>query len=594
MVPGIHTTGGRAHRGSGLILCGALIVAPPALGQEGATRDDDRGALLLAPTQGRPAVVLPGGAVELCVCVASAPERVRVELHDRRWGTRLELALSETAAADVAACRPLRLAIPPDASTGAYDVEVRIDEQTIRARHAVAVVAPGARTRVVHLGAMHLGEVGAPEFEFGLIRELNLLAPTLIIMTGSYVDPTHDDPPDGWRRMMDALAQIDAPVVMACGEHDDPRLYSELVAPSPVGVVETPGLRVVVLYDHTGRPLSGDPGQRRWIESVFAATPADTLTVVVGHAALPSLLGEWHTGGVLSARVREARLGLWFTSAPRRGDEVRRLELAAAAAPMLLASAAVASRSMRDGSDGVARFRVVEIDGARVASPGTSTESEPLGVLLAVGRLTVHAERSADDPPTRAAVQVVNHHPFALRDLRVPMRVRAAGDARPWVRGGRLERAERRGDEWDCSVRFDLPDKGALRIVAGTEPAPEPADLRVAFELPGSWSARADGALVGAAESRACLRVTNASAAAAQVAPLVRLDGSLVPYRLEGADGPVATAYRLRLEPGESVTLQPDWSAVTVAPGRRMLQVYLKGSPDWTVVSQALAIAPAP
>lgn len=576
-----------------MIACVVLLVTAPALGEEG-EHAGGGGALLLAPTQGRPAVVLPGGAVELCACGSSVPETVRVELHERRWGTRLELALPETAAADVAECRPLRLAIPADASTGVYDVEVRVDAQTIRARHAVALVAPGTRARIVQLGAMHLGDVGAPEFEYALIRELNLLAPTLIIMTGNYVDPTHDDPPDGWRRLMDALAQIDAPVVMACGEQDDPPLYSEFVAPSPVGVVEAPGLRVVVLYDHAGRPLVRDAGQRQWVEGVFSAAQPDTLTVAVGHAVLPSLLGEWHAGGVLSARVREARLGLWFTSAARRDDEARRRELAAASAPMLLAAAAIASRSARDGSDSVARFRVVDIDGARVSSPGGTTDTEPLGSLLAVGRLAIHAENSADGAATQAAVQVVNQHPFPLRELRISMRVRAAGDARPWVRGGRLERAERRGDEWDCSVRLDLPDKGAARITAGTEPAPQPPDLRVVFELPGAWSARADGGLVGAAESRGCVRLTNAGPATAQVAPLVRLDGSPVPYRLEGADGPVATAYRVRLEPGASVTLQPDWAAVTVAPGRRMLQVYLKGSPDWTVVSHALAIAPAP
>ena len=44
--------------------------------------------------------------------------------------------------------------------------------------------------------------------------------------------------------------RLDAPALLACGDHDDMTLYSKYVAPSPIGVVDLGRFRGVVLLDH--------------------------------------------------------------------------------------------------------------------------------------------------------------------------------------------------------------------------------------------------------------------------------------------------------------------------------------------------------
>ncbi len=68
----------------------------------------------------------------------------------------------------------------------------------------------------------------------------------------------------------------------------------------------------------------------------------------------------------------------------------------------------------------------------------------------------------------------------------------------------------------------------------------------------------------------------------AEIAPLVRLDGEVVSYCVVGESGPVASMYHLRLAPQQTVTLQLDLTGVRVEPGRRELQVYVKGGPALT------------
>jgi hypothetical protein len=141
---------------------------------------------------------------------------------------------------------------------------------------------------------------------------------------------------------------------------------------------------------------------------------------------------------------------------------------------------------------------------------------------------------------------------------------------------------------WECWLAFDLPDKGALRAVVGAGAEPAEPQVDVQFDAPGELTLKAvtsdDGVSHQTTAWPGTLRLVNTADHPAVVSPLVRLDGGSVPYRVAGAAGPLATAYRLRLEPGQAVTLQPDLSLLRIEPGRRELQVYVQGG---------LAYAPA-
>lgn len=483
---------------------------------------------------------------------------------------------------------PLRLTLPGDIAPGVYDLEARLDDTTCIARHCVAVGPIARAVRIVHLSNMNIGDPAAPRADERLIDEINLLAPTLIVATGDYLDVTHPDPSRGWRELTDFVCRFDAPMLMACGDHDDLALYGRFVAPGPLGMIDLGPHRGIVVFDTPAKPIDADAEQLRWVQRSLLDRPAGGAAFIIGHDESAGLLRAWYAGGVLHEMIRRANLRLYFTGGARSADSFALRELLASAAPLNCVRTPQSSSAPRDGGDGRSRFSVIDM-----------TEDGSVQIrTLPTGQLRMSLEESAG--PTRVTATIVNGHAFELDDLHARVRIRRSGEQRPWCSGGELISAVEAEDSWICRVRVSVPDGGARSFVVGAD-GPAPASCPAVVQIGGPTrltfvtESSADGVtyqrLLGEPPS---VFVSAAGGQSSAVTPLLRLDGNPVAYRVAGSDLPYALAHTLRLSAGQRLTLQVDMSAVRVRSGRRSVQLYWKGASQWPPVWQPLDIEVRP
>ncbi len=252
---------------------------------------------LLAPTLGRPAVVAAGQGFTIAATADAPVERASAVLVYRRDRTiRIPVTLPEDAAARIAKGEPLAALVPDSTPAGTFDLELTLDAAKLSQRHAVSIWNPTRRLRIVHLSDIDFGELSVPALDPRLIDEVNLVAPTLVVLTGDLVDPGAREILAAWRSVIDYLEGIDAPLLIAQGDHDVPELYSRFIAPSPVGDLRIGDYRAIVLSDHALAPITADAGQRDWIERL-SANDSPSMSFVVSHADTPTLLTLWAREG---------------------------------------------------------------------------------------------------------------------------------------------------------------------------------------------------------------------------------------------------------------------------------------------------------
>ena len=630
----------------GLFVSPALF-ADPGTRQE--TQSESVQPVLLSPTLGRPAFVKPGGTLSIIAQLPNSGEDITFTLVLRhtlildlggpplqRWAARIrtrfvsptaeamghpsnatrkprcdEVLISERlprqryrleagtdAPGRLATAQSITLQLPEGVLEQTYDLEIRCGDVRLVGRHCVAVGRVSDRIRLVHLSNMNIGDVSAPDFDWQLIDEINLVCPTLIVATGDFLDVTHDNPDEGWRRLADFFSRFDAPALIACGDHDDLERYSRFIAPSPVGVIEIGGYRGIVLYDLPQRPVCNDPDQVQWVERTLTSVGDERPAFIVAHDDSPNLLRGWRRRGELARMISATRLGLWFAGGHRDWDGVEYRSLIAAAEPMLYLRTHQSSRATRDGAACVSHYRIVDLFGDRVWLPG-SESVQAVTPSLSAGRLSINFDGANDGSRRRIAFDVVNNHAFRLDGLGVRVLLVRNGAQRPWCLGAELEQVRELGQLWECRVGFDLPDKGARRIVVGIGPKPTLPEVEVMFDVSSrlrlerkqtgeglTYLSRTDGS--------ALIHLRNSSAEAATITPLLRLDGQTLAYVVLDEPGPAATACRLRIAPKATLTLQADLTVIRVSSGRRELQVYLKGPPAWWPACHPLEVVVTP
>ena len=537
---------------------------------------------LLSPTLGRPVFVEPGHAFQIVARLPDADPAVSFALIPAgQRHLRYALEPEPDAADRLAAGEPLQLGVPATVPAQTYDLEINCGAQSLLGRHCVAVGRVGRSLRLVHLSNMNVGDAGAPGFDQRLIDEVNLVAPTLIIATGDFLDATHADADAGWRELVDYVTRFDAPLLMACGDHDDIGLYSRHVAPSPIGLVDVGRHRAVLLFDHPRAPIDRNPEQIRWVERTLGTPGFDGLTFIITHDESPNLLRYWQQHGTLSRMIRSGRIGLWFTAGHRDWDKRAFQGVIAAAAPMAFLQTHQSSTAPRGGATGVSHYRIVDIFDERVVLPHDTAGSRGNPPSTPVGHLDATLDGPNDGSRSQLRLTAVNNLPYRLDRLSFTVRLRTRTEQKPWCQGARLEQVVEHDEFWECRVRFDLPDKGSLRALVGSGREPAATSASVEFEVERRLhfrrSATSDGlTFLSLTDTTPTVHLRNDGSAAIEVSPLARLDGDPLAYRPLSGESRFAAAYRLHLGPGETASLQLDLSAVRVAPGRRELQIYLE------------------
>jgi hypothetical protein len=562
----------------------AIIVVGAASPSSGRAATDADAARLLSPTLGRPVFVSAGSAFAVRAVAPLGSTQVECALlRADSPAQRIRLQPAGDAAARLAAGEALALTVPLDTPRRTYDLEVRVGAAVLRGRHSVAVTEADDPVRLVHLSNMNVGDLSAPEFDDRLVSEINLVAPTAIVMTGDYLDATHPNPRAGWQDLVSFVLRLDAPVILACGDHDDIGLYSEFAAPSPVGVIQVGRHRGVVLFDHPGAPIDRDADQIRWVESLTRMAGGDGLTFVISHDDYPNLLAYWQRAGSLEGTIRDGRVGVWISGGHLDWDGVENAALVAAAAPMRYVRTHQAGRATLGGASGTAHYRVIDLDGDRVRMPSERTATRAPAPSTPVGHLWAEALDVNDGSQTRVGFRANSTLPYAIDRNALWLRVRKTGEGRPWCHGGRIDEIIEQSSFWECRVRFDLPDKSMVRGEIGAGPEPLYADHLVEFQIEEVLEfherATPDGLqYLEAAGPTGFVEIVNNGSRSLALAPQVRLDGEPIAYRPVGVDQPFVTRMSLTIDPGARVRLQVDFSAVRVTAGRRTLQVYAESA----------------
>lgn len=567
-----------------------IATTTPGIAQDAAAER----ARVLQPTLGRPAFVAPGGQLVVRAVAAADGGRVTVALSSSD-ARPIALSLPPNAAASLSDGKPIVCTVPTDTPSRTYDLVLSAGRVRIRAAHCVAVTRADDHVRIVHLSNMNLGSLDAPRLDPRLISEINLVAPTAIIMTGDLLDATRPDPRAGWDALVALVRRFDAPVIIACGDHDDMTLYSTYAAPSPIGQVAIGRHRCIVLYDQPYAPLDRDRDQIRWVENTLARPGFDGVTIIATHDDYPTLLAIWQRRGQLANMLRSGRVGLWLCGGHRDWDGVENAALIRAAAPMRYVRTHESSSATRGGASGIPHYAAIDLDGDRVNILGDSAEAGDVPASIELGHLHATVDGPNDGSNTRVGFEAISSLPFALTRLAQTVRVRKSGPRQPWCRGATIEQTVDRGAYWELRLRFDLPDKSALRGLVGTDTPPATPAVVVNFNVAPTLLLHArqtpDGLTYQALEGPAP-RVTlrNDGQSPARVAPLIRLDGQPIAYRPAGDDGPFVEQAPLTLAPGARHDLQLDFSAIRVSPGRRTLLVYVRRSPVLVPSSRPLLI----
>jgi len=477
----------------------------------------------------------------------------------------------------------LVLMVPGDTAPGLYDLEVRSRQARHAARRSVKVVDRFKdRFRIVQLSSMNIGDLTAPEFDDMLPSEINLLAPEFIIATGDYTEWARArDDAASWLSVLEFFARFNAPVFLLCGAHDHEASFSDFVASKPIGTIDYGSYHGVLLLDHAGHPIDQDYSQLQWIDTDLKRNRHRAFNFLVANSDELTLIDIWKERGDIQQFLDDHRIRMYIVGGSvdwnyhEYQDKLRHLE------GLHVIRTHQSSTSLRDRATGFSHYRVIEVSGDQIAYAYPSdTGPEGIQHSIPTGRLRAFYDAPNDGSASRIGVTVQNALNQAFDDAQVYLRLAKRGDRRPTVAPGRLVQLIDAGDHWGCAVAVNLPDKGAVKVVASTDANDIPPALPVVVELDGprNWSfveRKTDfGLSYFTSDQQVTLTITNQADVPLTFWPVVRVNGAQL-----HADRTVVPRLPLTMNPGETVGIPLVLNLRRVSPGRHALQVHFLEDP---------------
>ncbi|MCZ6683984.1 MAG: metallophosphoesterase [Planctomycetota bacterium] len=477
----------------------------------------------------------------------------------------------------------LVLKVPSSAQPGLYDLEVRSATGQHFSRRCVKVVNSFKdRFRFVHLSDMNVGDLTAPDFDEMLPNEINLLAPEFIIATGDYTEWARArNDASSWNRVLKFFEKFNAPVFMICGLHDHEASFTRFVASNPIGKLDYGAYHGLLLLDHAGNPIDQDFSQLQWVDADLKRNRNKRFNFIVTNSHELALLDIWRERGGAAEFVREHKIRMMIVGGATDWDYKEFADKLAGLDDMILIRTHQSSTCMRDRATGFSHYRVIEIDGDRVDYIYPDDNAvDKLAHSIPTGRLRVFLDAPNDGSADRVGATVQNALNRPFENVHVWLRVAKRGDKKPIVAPGTLVRAMDVGSYWACDVAFDLPDKGAVRIVAstGSSDVPPPLPITVGIEGPSEWrfSSRTTdfGMTYFHSDAEVSVKLTNRAKEAVTCWPVIRVNGSKIhPTRSACPRLPIT------LQPSESISLPLVLNLRRVSPGPHVLQVYFLEDP---------------
>jgi len=533
---------------------------------------------ILDPTQGRPLILQHQDQFRFLVRLGTGIEgNVTLALRYRRVpALTVDLSPVDDMAIFQQRYASMTLRIPDDVPNGLYDLLVKSQGQSLIARCSIKVVDSfKTKFRFVHLSDMTIGDPSAPAFDDRLAEEVNLLAPEFIVATGDYTAWGRIlDDETSWQHVLDNFARFDAPVYMVCGDQDHGVSFAKYVAQSPLGTFDYGGYHGILLWDHNHHPI--DDLQIDFLRRDLEAPRNAVFTMIATHNDDLSFLDQLAPRDLLGdyLRLRKVRMVIVGGS-----DDWDHTEYADRLAGLDLHYVRThqASTCLRGRATGVSHYRVIEVDGDQI-SYVYPEEDAPPGVdhSVPLGRLRVFRESSTAG---RVAVSIQNALNAPFTDACVWIQVAKAGSARPQVAGGRLIQVLDGGQSWVCQVAVDLPDKGGVKVLVTTDGSIPPAvPIKARYEgsraLTFTEQHTETGLHYHKSDQPVRISLTNTSDEPLHTYPVLRLNGGVLPIRVEGSD-----AWPIEIPASGQVTLSVRLILARVSPGPHLMQMMFLEDP---------------
>ncbi len=537
------------------------------------------------PSQGRPIFITAG---ETFYFVMSLPEvfkgDVRFSLEHAQEPGVQHVLKPQTQPAFVERFFHLVLKLGSNVPPGLYDLKVWTDAQTYYSRRCIKVVDRfKEKFRFVHLSSMNVGDLTAPEFDEMLPAEINLLAPEFIVATGDYTEWARvKDDSESWRRVLRFFEKFNAPVFMLCGAHDHEASFTDYVASKPVSELNYGKYHGLLLLDHAGHPIDQDEGQVRWVETNLKDNKDRRMNFIVGNSDELGLLDVWRGGhGDLAAFLREHKVRMYLAGGSTDWDFRESADKLAGLEDFHFVRTHQASTCQRDRATGFSHYRVIEVDGDKLAYVyPDDMAGEKLQHSVPTGRMRAYYDAPNDGSATRVAVTVQNALNQSFDNAKVWLRIAKRGEEKPVIEPGRVEQMLDAGGHWACEVAFDLPDKSAVRIIASLNASDIPLVPPVDVELvgAGTWNfvprSTDFGLTYFECTAEAALKLTNRGGSGITCWPVVRVNGSQLHF-----DPTVVSRLPLVLESKQSLSLPLLLNLRRVNSAGHELQVYFLDDP---------------
>jgi len=570
---------------------------------------EQAGLVVLDPSQGHPLILTPGDTFYFLIrqpAGVAGPMTVRM-IHAWVPAVSFEVPKHNQLARAGGRAASAVLRVPPDATPGLYDLKLETQRGDLWSRRCLRIVESFRRRfRFVHLSDMNVGDLTAPEFDWTLPDEINLLNPEFIVATGDYTQWSRQrDDPSWWPRILEYFAAFHAPVFMVVGEHDHEASFTQYVASSLVGTIDYGDYHGVLLRDHFANRINQDYDQLRWLTDDLAENHNKVMNFVVTHNDELDVLDYWRRTHDPGEFVEQSKVRMIICGGHVDWDMGEFADKLDGFDGLAYIRTHQSSTCMRDKATGVSHYRVIEVDGDRVhyVYPDDQARS-PAQHSVPAGRLRVFYNvadeagaivgRAANDGSEhRILVTVQNGLNQPFEDCRLWLKLAkpapsaaasGAGGQAPGgqitVGGARLVRVLDGGDHLVAELAVDLPDKGAVRVMAATKgmvPSPVPVSVSLlgSRELTFQERQARFGVVYYASDDSLSIELTNRSSKPVTAWPVVRLNGTQIEVDAQKVGG----CWPVVVPAQQAIVLPLKLTLGQMSEGPHLLQVYLLDDP---------------
>lgn len=541
-------------------------------------------AQILAPTQGRPVFAQSSSPVTCLIRLPDSTEPPRLFLQNSLFPKlRYRLLPAGTLKQFGEGYAQADMSVAASTPPGLYDLILVSDSREVINLRSVSVVASYKTSfRFVHLSNMNIGDPTAIDFDPQIPEEVNLLAPEFIVATGDYTEWARlCDHPADWQRVLDYMARFDAPVYLVCGDHDHEASFTRYIANSPVGTIDYGKYHGLLLLDHGNHPIDQDNDQVRWVLQDLEANRGKTFNFVVTHSDELGLIRKLREMNMAEKVVHDFKLRMIICGGQADWDYREFAALLNGLPGLHYIRTAQSSTAVRDKAAGQSHYRVIDVNNERFSYvyPADYFDTRAQYSVPA-GRMRVTFGDLNDGSQDQVSVNVANALNRSWNDCRLWLRIhKDNAGTKPAVAGGTLLHCLDAGSYWACQVGFDLPDKGAVMLQAGSpDRLADRPPVRLELDTPDQLSFAPRSAAFGltyfTCANPAILKVTNTSAQPVRVWPIVRLNGTNLTLSGSGQQ-----PLPMMLLPMTSQVLRVNLTLGQIAPGPHMLQAYLLDDP---------------